>query len=104
MAYFKFVSVGIEKVVCAGAGAGFPGPHWEEECLQAAQHTLHSSGTNSGGNIFPGAVLLIVFFSLHCLHPAYHVKIFAFISHENVQYIFMSGAIKCNEKGALHSA
>lgn len=59
---------------------------------QAAEHTPRSGGT-ALGQIAEGIFLqkhrsVWISFTL-CLHSAYHVKIWDFISHENVQYIFM---------------
>lgn len=70
---------------------------------RAAEHTPRSTGTNSRVNILKKLHSIRICFTLHH-QSAYHVKIWGFISHENVPYIFMLSAIKHNERGTPHRA
>lgn len=70
---------------------------------RADEHTPHSGGTALGQTAEGIFCRSYISFTL-CLYCAYHVKIWDFISHENVPYIFMLEAIKCNERGTPHGA
>lgn len=91
VAYFKSASVGIEEASVLVSEQAFQVPAGRRYGSRAAEHTSHSGGT-ALGQIAEGIFcrsFTPARFPLHCLHSAYHVQIWDFISHENVPYIFM---------------